>query len=114
MARVTPPPTRGAGVRGRLVFWVTERALGHVAGRPAYPDRIVEPLRMYAHLPGVLRGYARLVQATAGTNRLNRRHQALAELKAATVTQCGYCIDLGSAVARRFGVTDEELLALPH
>jgi 4-carboxymuconolactone decarboxylase len=97
-----------------MVFWFTERALGRLAGRPAYPDRVAEPLRVYAHLPAVLRGYAKLEQATAGTHQLDRRHQALAELKAATVTQCGYCIDLGSEVARRWGVTDEELLALPH
>src|SRR6266545_396576 len=107
MARVTPPPGRATGVRARMVFWFTERALGRLAGRPAHPDRLAEPLRAYAHLPGVLRGYAKLEQATAGTHRLVRRHQALAELKAATLTQCAYCIDLGSEVARRWGVFDE-------
>ncbi len=112
MARVTPLSERGAGVRARMAFWFTGRALGRLAGRPAHPDRMLEPLRVYAHLPGVLRGYAKLEQATAGTHRLDRRHQALAELKAATLTRCAYCIDLGSEVARRWGVTDEELLAL--
>jgi alkylhydroperoxidase family enzyme len=29
------------------------------------------------------------------------------------VTQCEYCIDLGSQVARRWGISDQELLALP-
>jgi AhpD family alkylhydroperoxidase len=95
-----------------MVFWFTGRALSRLAGRPAHPDRMVEPLRVYAHLPGVLRGYAKLEQATAGTHRLDRRHQALAELKAATLTRCAYCIDLGSEVARRWGVTEDELLAL--
>jgi AhpD family alkylhydroperoxidase len=112
MTRVTPPSGRGAGVRARILFWFTGRALSRLAGRPAYPDRMLEPLRVYAHLPGVLRGYAKLEQATAGTHRLDRRHQALAELKAATQTRCAYCIDLGSEVARRWGLTDEELLAL--
>ncbi|WP_426502873.1 carboxymuconolactone decarboxylase family protein [Dactylosporangium sp. McL0621] len=114
MARVTPPPGRATGVRARMVSWFTERALGRPAGRPAHPDRLAEPLRAYAHLPGVLRGYAKLEQATAGTHRLDRRHQALAERTAATLTQCAYCIDLGPEVVRRWGVTDEELLALPH
>lgn len=112
MARVTPPSERAAGVRARMVFWFTTRALGRLAGRPAHPDRMVEPLRIYAHLPGVLRGYAKLEQATAATHRIDRRHRALAELKAATLAQCAYCVDLGSEVARRWGVTDEELLAL--
>jgi AhpD family alkylhydroperoxidase len=112
MARVTPPSGRAAGARARTVFWFTERALRRLAGRPAHPDRMVEPLRVYAHLPGVLRGYAKLEQATAALRLLDRRHQALAELKAATMTACAYCIDLGSEVARRWGMTDEELLAL--
>jgi 4-carboxymuconolactone decarboxylase len=75
---------------------------------------MVEPLRVYAHLPGVLRGYAKLEQATAATHRHDRRHQARAELKAATLIRCAYCIDLGSEVARRWGITDEELLGLPQ
>jgi AhpD family alkylhydroperoxidase len=114
MARVASPSGHAAGVRARMVFWFTRRALARLAGRPAHPDRMIEPLRVYAHLPGVLRGYAKLEQATAGTRRLDRRYQALAELKAATVTGCAYCIDLGSEVARRWGVTEDELLALPQ
>ncbi|HEY5115472.1 MAG TPA: hypothetical protein VIJ00_08115 [Nakamurella sp.] len=35
------------------------------------------------------------------------------ELRAATLTSCEYCIDLGSQVARRWGLTDAQLLALP-
>lgn len=112
MARIAPPSGRGAGVRARIVFWFTGRALARLAGRPEDPDRMLEPLRLYAHLPAVLRGYAKLEQATAGTHRLSRRHQALAELEAATLTRCAYCVDLGSEVARRWGVTEEELLAL--
>lgn len=38
----------------------------------------------------------------------------LAELKAATLTHCEYCIDLGSQIARRSGISDDELLALAH
>jgi 4-carboxymuconolactone decarboxylase len=98
----------------RLVFWFTNRSLERLAGQPKYRDRMIEPLRLYAHLPGVLRGYAKLEQATASTHRLDRRHRALAELRATTLIQCAYCIDLGSEVARRWGVTDEELLALPE
>jgi AhpD family alkylhydroperoxidase len=112
MARVTLPSGRAAGAMARMVFWFTERALRRLAGRPAHPDRMVEPLRVYAHLPGVLRGYAKLEQPTAASRLLDRRHQALAELKAATMTACAYCIDRGSEVARRSGMTDEELLAV--
>jgi len=74
---------------------------------------MIAPLELYAHVPGLLRGYAKLEQATAKLRRLDRRSRALAELTAATLTQCAYCIDLGSEVARRWGLSDEQLLALP-
>jgi alkylhydroperoxidase family enzyme len=35
-------------------------------------------------------------------------------LKTATITQCEYCIDVGSLISRQWGMTDEELLALPN
>jgi 4-carboxymuconolactone decarboxylase len=41
------------------------------------------------------------------------RLKNLAELKAATLTNCEYCIDMGSQIARRTGLTDAQLLALP-
>jgi AhpD family alkylhydroperoxidase len=46
-------------------------------------------------------------------NRLDERLNVLAQLKAATLTSCEYCIDLGSQIARRSGLSDEQLLALP-
>ena len=52
--------------------------------------------------------------ATPKQNRVNERLLNLAELKAATLTQCEYCIDFGSQVARRPGLSDEQLLALPN
>jgi alkylhydroperoxidase family enzyme len=38
---------------------------------------------------------------------------ALRDHQAATLTQCGYCVDVGSAISRRWGLADEEILALP-
>ena len=74
---------------------------------------MIEPLEMYAHVPGLLKAYAKLEQATAKLHRVPRRLHALAELKAATLTQCEYCIDMGSQVSRQWGLSDEELLTLP-
>lgn len=95
----------------KLVYYFTRRGLRQLTG--SAPERMLEPLEMYAHIPGLLRGYAGLEQATAKLNRLPKRVRALAELKAATVVQCEYCIDLGSQVSRQWGLSDEELLALP-
>jgi len=113
MARLPGVPMRHAPLGTRLVYWFTGRALAKMSGGSS-PDRAIEPLRMYAHLPGLLRGYGRLEQATAALHHVDDRHRALAELKAATMTGCEYCIDLGSEVARRLGLTNDELLALPR
>jgi AhpD family alkylhydroperoxidase len=78
------------------------------------PEHMIEPLELYAHVPGLLKGYGKLEQATGKLNRIDKRLRALAELKAATLTNCEYCIDLGSQVSRQWGLSDDELLALPN
>jgi alkylhydroperoxidase family enzyme len=111
MARIQGAHVRGP--RARLINYFTRRSLGRLAGRE--PEGMLEPLRMFAHSPALLSAYARLEQATAGLCRVDKRLSDLAELKAATLVSCEYCIDLGSAVARRrSGLTDEQLLTLPR
>lgn len=111
MARITGISAREAGPYVKLIYHFARRGLGRLTGCQA--ERMIEPLEMYAHVPRLLTAYARLEQATARLRRLDRRLQALAELKAATLTRCEYCIDLGSRISRRWGLTDQELLALP-
>lgn len=95
----------------KVAYFFTRRHLSKLAGRT--PERALEPLEMFAHLPGMLLAYGRLEQATAKLHGVGERLKALAELKAATLTNCEYCIDIGSQIARRSGLTDQELLALP-
>jgi AhpD family alkylhydroperoxidase len=110
MARIAGVSSRQAGPYVKLAYRFTRRAIGRLAGRA--PDRMLEPVELYAQVPGLLRGYARLEQATAKLHRVDQRLSTLAELKAATLTQCEYCIDLGSQISRRRGLSDAELLAL--
>lgn len=110
MARIQGVAAHQAGIYVKLAYYFTRRGLRRLTGRA--PDRMLEPLEMYAHSPGLLRGYAGLEQATAKLRRVDLRLRALAELKAATVVRCEYCIDLGSRVSREWGLSDEELLAL--
>lgn len=114
MARIAGVPASKVGLHGRLAYYFTRRALGALAGRqPKRMEQMIEPLQMYAHIPALLKGYGRLEQATGKVHRLDLRLRALAELKAATLTHCEYCIDLGSQISRRWGLKDEEILALP-
>jgi AhpD family alkylhydroperoxidase len=110
MARIAGVSARDAGPYVKLAYFFTRRSIARLTGRET--ESMIEPLEMYAHVPGLLKGYAKLEQATAKLHRVPRRLHALAELKAATLTQCEYCIDMGSQVSRQWGVSDEELLAL--
>jgi AhpD family alkylhydroperoxidase len=114
MSRITGVTDQQAGLQVKIAYFFTRRMLAQLAGR-SVPDGI-EPLRVYARVPGLLKGIGSLEQATAKRAKLRRlddRIRALAELRAATLTQCEYCIDLGSAVSRGWGLADAELLALP-
>lgn len=111
MARLTGVSDREAGLSSRIAFFFTRRKLKQLAGTDT--PALLDPLRMYAYLPKVLNAYGRLEQAQSTLqNVLSPRHRALAELKAAATVRCEYCIDLGSQIARRWGITDDELLAL--
>ena len=112
MARIAGVSARDAGLRVKLAYRFTRRSIARLTGRE--PERMIEPLELYAHAPGLLLGYAMLEWATAKLDRVDERLRCLAELKAATLTHCEYCIDLGSQIARRAGLSDEQLLALPR
>jgi alkylhydroperoxidase family enzyme len=111
MPRISRIAARDAGPRVKLAYYFTWRAMVKITGRE--PEGMLEPLQVMAHLPKLLSGYGKLCQVIDGMDRLDMRLSDLAELKAATMTNCPYCIDLGSQVARhRSGLTDEDLLAL--
>ena len=74
------------------------------------PERMLEPLELYAHVPELLKAYGRLEQATSKLGAMDDRHMALAGIKTATLVTCEYCIDLGSQIFRQLGLSDEELL----
>ena len=91
MARIDGVRSKDAGLGVKLVYYFTRRNFAKLTGRA--PERL-EPLEVYAHAPGLLRGYGRLEQATAKLHRLPWRLQVLAELKATTLIRCEFCIDL--------------------
>lgn len=111
MARVDPVSPAQAGWSVRLTYWFTRRAITRLTGQRT--EAMIEPVQVHARIPALLRGFAKLEQATAGLSALPDRVKALAELRAATLTTCEYYIDLGSQIARRWGLADAQLLALP-
>ncbi|MCV7125142.1 carboxymuconolactone decarboxylase family protein [Mycobacterium lacus] len=114
MYRLKGVSDRDAGLGAKIAFFFTKRKLAKMAGlhNGLRTAEMLEPLRMYAHIPRLLNAYGRLERAESRLDVLSPRHRALAELKSATTVGCEYCIDLGSQIARGLGITDEELLAL--
>jgi AhpD family alkylhydroperoxidase len=110
MARLTGVSDRDAGLGAKIAFFFTKRKLAQMTGLET--AGMLEPLRMYAHIPRLLSAIGKLEQVESKLDILSPRQRALAELKAATTVRCEYCIDLGSQIARQWGITDEELLAL--
>ena len=112
MSRLEGVSDRDAGLGAKIVFFFTKRKLARMTGLET--AEMLEPLLMYAHIPRLLNAYGRLEQAESKLDILTPRVRALAELKSATTVRCEYCIDLGSQIARQWGITDEELLALSN
>jgi AhpD family alkylhydroperoxidase len=112
MSRIAGVKTNKTGPLTRVILSVARRRTGQLTGRRT--ERMIEPLEVYAHRPRLLIGYGMMEDATARLHRVDERLKVLAELKAATLTRCEYCIDIGSQIARRAGITEQQLLALPH
>jgi 4-carboxymuconolactone decarboxylase len=111
MTRIQPVQPSDAGPLTRVVLRTARRKTGQLAGR--HTDKMIEPLEVFAHAPRLLLGYGMMELANEEVGRVEPRLKELAQLKAATLSHCEYCIDIGSSIARRSGLSDEQLLALP-
>jgi AhpD family alkylhydroperoxidase len=102
MSRIDGP--RRPGPFARLAYWVSKRDYGKVA----------EPAMVTAHHPGIMRGYGLFEWETARAHSVPERLKDLAGIKAAALVGCEFCLDIGSAIGRRSGVTAEQLAELPR
>jgi 4-carboxymuconolactone decarboxylase len=102
MSRIEPVEVKGPFLRA-------SRAIG----RRQY-GREMTSLGVWGHHPRLLRAYVLHDRAVEKDDRVPRRLKALAVLEAAAVVGCEFCVDIGSEYARRAGLTDEQLLALPR
>jgi AhpD family alkylhydroperoxidase len=104
MTRINGVPNRQANPIVRLIYRAARRKVG----------RDTAPITVYAHAPRLLVGYGMLEQATAAQHAVPEHLKALAELKAAALVSCEFCVDIGSALARDSGVSEAQMLALPN
>lgn len=113
MMRVAGVSQRKPGLFTRVLLWIGRRETTKLTGRKTTTE-MIEPAQAYAHTPGLLIGYGLFEFTIAKAHRVPERLKVLAELKAAALTQCEWCIDVGSPIAYRAGVEEAQLLALPH
>jgi alkylhydroperoxidase family enzyme len=92
------------GLLARMAFSYSKREYGTV----------VEPTRVYAHHPTIMLGYGALESATAKADRVPHDLKALAATKAAALAGCEFCMDIGSSVSTKAGVSEAKLRALPE
>ncbi|HEY4094062.1 MAG TPA: carboxymuconolactone decarboxylase family protein [Baekduia sp.] len=100
---MSPRVPPAGGLQARLLIW---------AGRRQYGPSMDESAGVYAQHPRLLRWYAAYNRAVEKRGVLSQQLRDLAALKAATVVACEFCMDIGSELARRAGLSDEQLLAL--
>ena len=112
MAYISRVSSADGGLSVKIAYWFTRRGMKQMTGRE--PANMIEPLEVFAHVPALMKGYGKFEQANAKVHLVEPRLRMLAELKAATMTHCAFCIDIGSQVGRRKGLTDAELLSLPE
>ncbi|QHD87184.1 carboxymuconolactone decarboxylase family protein [Gordonia sp. JH63] len=64
--------------------------------------------------PLVAGGIAGMESAMLLSNRMDPKLKELAELKAAGMVSCEFCLDIGSALASGAGITEQQLRDLPR
>ena len=112
MARIQGVSVNEGGEDLAQTYMYTRKGMVELTGRD--PEHGIEPIEVYAHAPGLLQAYGNFEYASSQLTGVDKRIRALAELKAATMTNCEYCIDIGSQIAARAGITEDQLLALPR
>jgi AhpD family alkylhydroperoxidase len=114
MARIEGVPQDQAGLTVRVVYWFMRKGMKKQTGREAAHGSGIEPVEIWAHQPKMMSGMGKFQRAVRKGNAVDERLKYLVELKGAQMIGCEFCVDLGSQICRKSGLSDEELLALPR
>lgn len=102
MARLEPVPPKRAGLFVRIVYWFARRRLG----------RVPKPVGIMAYNRSILAAAAGYEVMLERADSLDGRLKELAQIKAAMMIGCRFCIDIGAAIASKHGVTEDDLRGL--
>jgi alkylhydroperoxidase family enzyme len=103
--RIEPVPLNARNPIVRYAF--------HESKKAAHGE-VMDPVRVFAHHPGLMLGYGMFEQATERADRVPERLKLLAELRAAMSAGCEWCLDYASSISAANGVDEADLRALPE
>jgi AhpD family alkylhydroperoxidase len=113
MARIGGAPREKASPLVRLTYRFGPRMVTRMTGRAPQRGTGIEPMEIWAYQPKMMLGMGRFNQAVRKGRSVDDRLKNLIELKGAQMIGCEFCVDLGSQVCRKSGLSDDELMALP-
>jgi 4-carboxymuconolactone decarboxylase len=86
MARIKGIEPQEAGWATRLIYWLVRRKIGKIAGQ----ERVVEPVKIAAHHPRLLRAMGQMEMGQEAARTVPSELKTLASIKAATLVGCPY------------------------
>jgi AhpD family alkylhydroperoxidase len=93
------PPVTEPGLLTRIAYRTARRRFG----------KVPEPLTVWAHHRGVMLGVAGFEESVKRWKSLDPICKSLAVLRSAQVIGCPWCIDFGSFLSPKSGVTQQQL-----
>jgi len=114
MARIPGVPMGKASLMVKIAYLFGPAMMKKLTGRKPKRGSGLEPLELWAFQPKMMMAMGKFNQAVRNGKTVDERLKNLVELKGAQMIGCEFCVDLGSQICRKSGLSDEDLLALPH
>lgn len=86
MARIKGIEPHQAGLFTRFVYWFVRRSVDALTGH----SRLVEPIKITAHHPRLLRAYGEMERGQAAAKAVPGNLKTLASIKAAMLVGCPF------------------------
>lgn len=79
-----------------------------------FAGKVPEPMLVAARHPQIYRSYLGMEMGLDKASKVDDKLKELAAIKAAAMTGCEFCIDIGSWFGTQHGITEAQLLDLPR
>ncbi len=108
MAKIKGVEPHEAGAFTRILYSFVRHKIGKLTGA----KRLVESIKITAHHPRLLWATGQMEMGQEGAKTVDSALKSLASIKVATLVGCHFCIDIGTAIATREGLSEAKLAHL--